>query len=1526
MDNKKRLLLQRYQHDIIKDLEVEYIIDELFSKHAFTSDDFEELFKKSTRTDRARYLIELLLQNGTNASFEAFVDSLAKSYNWLWSKLSVDNNEPVMNESFEDSLSRGNVPRLPDHYVKRTALESEVAQKLNLLTRHKILVLHGMSGSGKTSLVISVLRENSDLINNNFNGCVFWFNLSNCKTEDEIVTQQNLLYRKASSIYTRNSHMNSTMSMSSFGSNMDSHSVSSYEWTWQDLRDRLKAQFAEPVLKDALLVLDEVNEKRCVEAFDIGCKILVTTRDSDVVANFQPQIIKIENSLEEEETLKLLASYLDLEVFQLPRQAKKFHDACKGSPFNLSLIGAQLAENREKLIHDTKHWNYFVNKLAKKDFIYYWKSNDNPMKTIEVCIHSLTADILPLFKTLAILPDNVKVSAEVLSKLWNKAVSDVESIMKKLRSKSLIIETYDHDQRNYIYEVHDLIMNYLKSCVPDEERKKLHSDFLKSYHYDSNCPPFDIIDDGYIAFYVGYHILNTKNLNDRWKLFNKLYLDLKFLGNKVRLTGPADVILDLQKYETHIVNCELDLNLLNSVKAYLSTHGIDLYRYSYTDIVQSILQHESNGLLYTKALDIAQTNCSNNELYFEFTHEQDVEEIRHSTIDVKEMITSVCFLGDYVLAGTVTGVIKFFHIPTNKLKKEVSGTGVSIKWVGACPSHPPQVAALTNDGFIKLWYIDGLEQDEMEDVIEEESEEPYNNNYASNCTISPKMGAFINCRWSNNEETLITHTSKMIIVYNYNGKVLKVFDNFDKEQDILCCVPCNNDRYIFAAVTHNGNNSLVVIDQTTKEKVGCFEETDTVLSILTVPGSNKIITLKSKEITVHEYRISYNNNTRSHTCRCNNLLSAKDIRDNLLFLAIAVNKTGTLLFVSTNDSQIICVDLKTNLRAFDLENRRGNVICMDVSEVAVWNDFEPGSDVLLTGTGTVENCAKVWNLDASYVLQTTQKNGKVRLTKKFDVSFLHHQSPQTPSTASTSTLQSVTNTPRRHQSFNHTETPKRPVVSSLSLDRHALKPLNLKGICNNNDGTYQPLLAVVDDKNNIQVMRGRKVLTEIRTQLDEEITAVLISPCNHYIIYGLTMGSVKRYALRSKETKVIIDMYDPVQYLNFVSPNLLIASSKNGCFMAYRLTADGSWKTEMMQRGRTNLGSQEILNEIQGIKKKSPPLPSEILSSSGSETSLNSKNRVFHNGDTMGHKSQKHSGLVECFWVKDIGLLTVETNAVVKLWNSEVKLVSVKNARQADAYVTCAAFQKNILVICDGYKTAFQTFELKQGEQIELNPIQDYRLNNRITSCDLTADGLILAMGLESGEVVIWNVPGKRQLRLLNHHKNAVQWCSFSPVPNKLFRSGHNSPSPQTTVDNGDDENPPLVLVTMASEIVWWNVTYILKVRANKSYWRTGRNVLTPVASPMDNKNELTESMEGLRLGSTGCNFFFGNGVSAEQECWKALWRKKKYKEGSKKKEILACIKLSGMNAKKFFHDEKFGCFVTVDNSGHVHIMNVMKS
>lgn len=91
---------------------------------------------------------------------------------------------------------------------------------------------------------------------------------------------------------------------------------------------------------------------------------------------------------------------------------------------------------------------------------------------------------------------------------------------------------------------------------------------------------------------------------------------------------------------------------------------------------------------------------------------------------------------------------------------------------------------------------------------------------------------------------------------------------------------------------------------------------------------------------------------------------------------------------------------------------------------------------------------------------------KARLTTKFDANFVAVSTPNDTSTNSSTT------TPKRHHSFaNQHEVVKKVVKTTMSLDRHTLKPLNLDGICNGTSSNgMQPLLAIVDDKNNIQVM------------------------------------------------------------------------------------------------------------------------------------------------------------------------------------------------------------------------------------------------------------------------------------------------------------------------------------------------------------------------------------------------------------------------------------------------------------------------
>lgn len=89
------------------------------------------------------------------------------------------------------------------------------------------------------------------------------------------------------------------------------------------------------------------------------------------------------------------------------------------------------------------------------------------------------------------------------------------------------------------------------------------------------------------------------------------------------------------------------------------------------------------------------------------------------------------------------------------------------------------------------------------------------------------------------------------------------------------------------------------------------------------PGTNKVITLKEKQVMQYEYKMLRRFNKDCSDRECKEIITSGAVKDNISFISIAVNKSGSLLFVSTNDSRVICVDLKTYIRVLDMENRRG---------------------------------------------------------------------------------------------------------------------------------------------------------------------------------------------------------------------------------------------------------------------------------------------------------------------------------------------------------------------------------------------------------------------------------------------------------------------------------------------------------------------------------------------------------------------------------------------------------------------------
>ena len=63
-------------------------------------------------------------------------------------------------------------------------------------------------------------------------------------------------------------------------------------------------------------------------------------------------------------------------------------------------------------------------------------------------------------------------------------------------------------------------------------------------------------DDDYTLWFIGQHI----HRSGRYDIFPKLYFDLDFVGTKLRVTGPSDLLSDYRKYGDFLDRVSLDVS------------------------------------------------------------------------------------------------------------------------------------------------------------------------------------------------------------------------------------------------------------------------------------------------------------------------------------------------------------------------------------------------------------------------------------------------------------------------------------------------------------------------------------------------------------------------------------------------------------------------------------------------------------------------------------------------------------------------------------------------------------------------------------------------------------------------------------------------------------------------------------------------------------------------------------------------------------------------------------------------------
>lgn len=78
-------------------------------------------------------------------------------------------------------------------------------------------------------------------------------------------------------------------------------------------------------------------------------------------------MFQMNDGFKEAETLGLFAKVLEVHVNELPVEAKRIHEECKGMPLLIAMFAAQFEEFKDDMKTDVKRWRYYLKSLRKKD-------------------------------------------------------------------------------------------------------------------------------------------------------------------------------------------------------------------------------------------------------------------------------------------------------------------------------------------------------------------------------------------------------------------------------------------------------------------------------------------------------------------------------------------------------------------------------------------------------------------------------------------------------------------------------------------------------------------------------------------------------------------------------------------------------------------------------------------------------------------------------------------------------------------------------------------------------------------------------------------------------------------------------------------------------------------------------------------------------------------------------------------------------------------------------------------------------
>jgi NTP pyrophosphatase (non-canonical NTP hydrolase) len=460
------------------------------------------------------YVNQALQKEPQSPICDNFGDAIRLTRDWASPASSATENGNLKTASRRNWAIPLQMPPLPEHFVERPEYQEQVKACL-LSTDPKVFgtlvvsAIYGLGGIGKSVLAAKLAHEED--VQARFADGILWVTLG--QTPDLLPLLSGWIQAlgdmdyKPTSIPAASSHLRTLL----------------YD-------------------KKALLVVDDVWKPEHLEPFRVGgndCCVLVTTRETRIPDAHRYDL----DVMSPEQALALMTQKLSEPLSATEReQALAFADRVGFLPLALELAATQIEEGVtwEELLED------FRAEVARVEGLDLYGQEDIPddakrrkyslLACFNLSLKQLSTEQLRQFAWLGIVPEDVNLTQDMATTLWQVTPRQAGAILRTFCAKALLLPGAKQAGKQQAYRLHDLMHDLAQRLLtspphPTREgelpglgltKAEAHSELLERYRAQTQNGQWHTLqDDGYIYAFLTWHMEQAKRPDEVHQLLQE---------------------------------------------------------------------------------------------------------------------------------------------------------------------------------------------------------------------------------------------------------------------------------------------------------------------------------------------------------------------------------------------------------------------------------------------------------------------------------------------------------------------------------------------------------------------------------------------------------------------------------------------------------------------------------------------------------------------------------------------------------------------------------------------------------------------------------------------------------------------------------------------------------------------------------------------------------------------------------------------------------------------------------------------